>query len=386
MESGVRKAEEEAGEMELGRIGGRQVILLVWLVSFTSLVVLLPAPVAGLVQQDAWLAMLLGAAVVLPGVWAIVALGLRFANQDLVGCAGALAGGGGRVLVGFLYAAFFLLAGALAMRSGAELFATAFMPETPLLVFLLLMGAVAVVGAWYGLEVIARSLEIVFPLVLAVSAFQVLTVLPGVELAQVQPVGFTLLHRPLAAARAILIVAAGLGEAAVVGFFLPALYDPRAGLREGMLGVALAGLFLGVIIFAMVAIFGAWEPATFTFPAVELARAVRIAQFVERVESVIISIWLIIGFLKLALLLHTAAVALAGALQRSSYRPFVLPGGVAMTALAFFLVKNVTELIRLLTGWWVYAALGLELALPLLLWGWASLQRREGRRAGGRKA
>lgn len=370
--------------MELGRIGGRQVILLVWLVSFTSLVVLLPAPVAGLVQQDAWLAMLLGAAVTLPGVWAIVALGLRFANQDMAGCAGALAGGGGRVLVGLLYAFFFLMAGALAMRSGAELFATAFMPETPLLAFLLLMGVVAVVGAWYGLEVIARSLEIVFPLVVIISFLQVVAVLPGVELSQMQPVGFTLLHRPLAAARAVLIVAAGLGEASVLGFFLPALYDPRAGLWEGMVGVSLAGLFLGVIIFAMVTLFGPWETATFTFPAVELARAVRIAQFVERVESVIISIWLMIGFLKLALLLHAAAVALASTFQRSSYRPFVLPIGMAMVVLAFLLVRNVTELIRLLTGWWVYVTLGLELALPLLLLGWASLrQSGEGDEKGG---
>lgn len=348
--------------LERGKISLAQTVyLLVILVSATA-VIFLPAITAQAAGRDAWMSPLLAT---LPGIYlalVLTAIGARLPGRTLIEYLQDILGAWPGRVVGVLYILFFLHTNGMIIREFGELMSAMVMPRTPQIVFhalLLFLCAWAVRG---GLEVLARTSEIIFPLVLFLFTAAVLltakdmkffNLLPLLEngikpviLASLDPVGWR-------------------GEIILLGMFLPYLAKPREGGRGGILAVIIIGLILAADSIANTAVFGP-AVARMTFPTFSLVRQVSVGNFLERIDSVLVAIWVMGMYGKIALFYYATALGTAQLAKLGDYRPVVTPLGVILAALSVGAAENSMEVVDYIVKGFPPLAYIFEYILPTL--------------------
>jgi spore germination protein KB len=80
------------------------------------------------------------------------------------------------------------------------------------------------------------------------------------------------------------------------------------------------------------------------FPFFAAARVVHIADFLERIDSVFLAVWLFGMFLRVAMLLWSAAVGGAQLFGLRDYRPLVVPLAGIAVSYSLALAENFSEL------------------------------------------
>jgi len=369
---------EELG-IEKGRISSRQATYLVVNTILGTSILFLPALMAGEVGQDAWVAILIAAVLgFLIGSVLVISLGLRFPGKNFVEYAIELVGPlGGRIL-GFLWGGFYLVVNGIIVREFGELLKTEVMPETPLIVFVVMILSMAVFGVYLGLEVFARVNEIVFPLFLGVLLLLLLTGLPEMDFRNLQPV---FQHR----FPDIMVSAANLlafyGEGVVLAMFLPYMRQPEEAKRVQYEIPIILNFTMLLVIVGVIAYFGAGEAARMVFPTFELAKAVRLG-FVERIESLFVGIWVTSVGVKVMVISYVTVLALAHSLSLRDYRPLVFPCGLILAVLSVLQFADTNHIREFLARYWIPFGFTFQWFIPFLLYLVALVRKKD--QSGGR--
>lgn len=337
--------------------------LLVTLVTATAWL-FVPAITTKAAAQDGWLSVLVpatlfGIAVVL----VCVALGRRFPGRTVIEYSGDIVGKFSGKIIGLAYIFFFLHLNGIIIREFGDFVVTAFMPETPLLVFNAVIVLLAAYAVRAGLEVICRANQFVFPL-----AVLSLFALVGMVAAEMHPDNLMpILEKGLGPVlKGALAPASWRGEVMVLLMFLPYLNKPREARKAGLLAVVFIGFLLALDTAAMIAVFGAEMPGHMTFPTLYLARYVSIAQFIERVEAIVMILWVTGIMIKVACFYHAGVLATAQWCGVKDYRPLVFPLGIIQLVWSVTLFENARELVDYLANSPLYMYT-FELGIPLLL-------------------
>ena len=152
--------------LEKGKVTNRQGILLLCFTLVVSTAVLfLPAITATTAGRDGWISVLtVATAYGLLVAWVIIKLGSKFPDRTLVEYAPVIFGPYLGKLIGVAYVFWFTHINSVIVREFGDFLLASFMPETPLIAFIIML---LILGAWAtksGLEVICRSNEFIFPL------------------------------------------------------------------------------------------------------------------------------------------------------------------------------------------------------------------------------
>lgn len=350
--------------MRQARISHQQLAALAFTLHFAAAELVLPANLAKTGQSGGWLAPLASFLVAaLPIALMLGLLARRHPHQALGELACHLLGPFfGRALA-LLVALISTALTALSLRDVAEVIPVAILPATPLLALAVPFTVVAVYGAYCGAEVLAR-LSVFFVLANVVIFLLALATLSGL----VHPLRLLPLyeHSPLQ-----LFVAAWppIGWYAESWTFLAlaALVDQahRAG-RGLAAGAALATLALMLFTALSLAVFGHQFVADFNFPVYSLFQQITIGEFVERLDVILISIWLLGMIVKTATHLWLAANAAGFALGMANERP-LLPALAAVALILMALIPNLPWLFLFSTTLWTPFSLSLGLGIPALL-------------------
>ncbi|NLY50975.1 MAG: GerAB/ArcD/ProY family transporter [Firmicutes bacterium] len=114
--------------------------------------------------RDTWLAYLFALIAGLAVAWLCFALTQRLEVPTIQGIFATLGHYMGAPLA-LLYLWYYLYLCALVLRKISELYVTAVMPETPILVFAGVIVLLAAISVWSGLEIIGRLAELFFPFI-----------------------------------------------------------------------------------------------------------------------------------------------------------------------------------------------------------------------------
>ncbi|HHW40594.1 MAG TPA: endospore germination permease [Syntrophomonadaceae bacterium] len=317
--------------IEQGKISRRQALFLVSNAILATMVLYVPALLAQETGQDAWVTVILaGAGGVLYGA-IVVFLGARFPDKNLVEYSIELLGPWAGRAVGMVFGLFFLYLNGVVIREFSELLVSLVMPETPLVVFDILIVSLAAYGVYLGLEVFARVNEILFPTALFVGLGFIALAIPEMEFYHLKP---ALVHSFPALLRGSVLLLSFYLEGTALLMFYPALRRPEEGKPISyQVGFILAIAIL-VDILGVIAMFGPEEAARLIFPTFELAKTVHLGGFVERIESLIVGIWITMGGLKVMVFYYVSVLAFAESWGLRDYRPLVLPTGMILAALA----------------------------------------------------
>lgn len=317
--------------IEQGRISTWQAVLLVSNSILASMILITPALLSKEAGQDAWLSVLIAGVVgFLIGVF-VVSLGLRFPKKNLVEYSIELLGPWFGRVVCIIFALFFLHLNAYLVRTFSVLLITETIPETPISVLNILLVILVAYGVYLGLEVFSRVNEIIFPLFIVVAVIIFALAAPEMDFEQLKPY-FT--HPFSHILWGSLILSSFYAEGAFLLMLIPSLRSPEDA-RKIVLPVSIILLVVILVdVEGLIALFGAQETARMLFPTFELAKTVSLGAFLERIESLVVGIWVGSVSLKIMAFYYVSVLIFAEVFSLKDYRPLVLPYAFILVVLS----------------------------------------------------
>lgn len=367
--------------IEQGKISKRQAIFLLANTVLASMVLISPALMAKQAGQDAWVAVLIAGVFGLLFGMLVVSVGLRHPGKNMVEYGIDLLGPWLGRAVAIVFALFFLHLNAYVVRSFGSLLVTETMPETPLVVFNIMIVIIAAYGAYLGLEVFSRVNEIVFPLSILVGVSIVAMGLPELDFELLKPFFMHPLPQML---RASLILFAFYVEVAFFFMIIPSLRQPdeaRQVIGSVVLILSVAMLF---DVGALVTLFGHQETTRMIFPTYEFAKTVRLGGFLERIESLVVGIWVASVGLKVTAFYYVSVLTFAQTFNLKDYRPLVLPYAFILVVLSMVGWVDTNQIIVYLSRIYPLYAVTVLGGIALLLY-FISMAKRKGLTGGGKK-
>lgn len=360
--------------LEEGKITSSQLMLLVITLILASAILLLPSFTAKGALQDSWISGLIAMLAGILTATIILSLAKRFPEQTLVEYSISILGKPLGKLVGLLYLIFFVHLTAILLREISTTVITTILPRTPIQVTI----AISTIAMAYmirkGLEVIARVNIIIMPISLFFVVMIILMATPEMKFDNLTPI----LERGVMPIFLGAITPVGwFGEVVSLAFLLPFVNKLPRVKKHFYLGILFSGLVFTLVIIGTISVFGPNITKNTSFPTLALAREVNLANFLERIESILIATWIIWNFIKTGLFFYISVLILSQWLKLDNYRPVVFPMGIIIALIAETFFKNSIQLTDFLAKVYVFYAGFFEFLIPGLLIIVALLRRKK---------
>jgi spore germination protein KB len=278
------------------------------------------------------------------------------------------------VLLGLIYALWFLLLASIVVQEFTLFLNTAILPATPVTVIVVAFMAVVFYALRSGVEVWVRVNEILLWAIIASFAAVVLLPFNSMDLGKLLPIGEHTIGSLIAGS---LIGGSWRGEVVIVGMLLPALATTKNTTRNLLLAVLLVGLIAAAVKISVVAVFGGVVTGQYEFPVFSLARMISIGRIIDRLEVLVVIIWVFGTFIKVCALMYCSARAFSESLGFKEYQFLTFPLSILAVALSINMYSNVAELTDFLTYSFVgIGILTFELTIPAILLLIAVLRKR----------
>ncbi|PJO44617.1 GerAB/ArcD/ProY family transporter [Lysinibacillus xylanilyticus] len=326
--------------MEKEIISSRQFMIITLLFSIGTAILFLPASVTIEAKQDAWIAAIIGVVLSLPLIKLFVAFGNRTptltfveANEKILGRFFGKFTSIGFILICLLSAGELLYFIGLFMR-------TEIMPETPTMAFAFLFSIIIIYAAYLGIEVFARSAEILFPIFMLIFIFFVICISPSIKIENLQPIMETpkksiffsmirfisLFSFPLAVLLTIFPSAVNVQKSAQKGFYI---------------GSIIGGIVLVTIITLCILVLGPENTATRTFPSYSLAKRISIGNFLQRIEVILATMWIISIYIRTFMYFYAAVIGIGQLFKIKNHRPLIFPLGMIILGISQIVHPNI---------------------------------------------
>ncbi|MFJ8511743.1 GerAB/ArcD/ProY family transporter [Lysinibacillus xylanilyticus] len=328
--------------MEKEIISSRQFMIITLLFSIGTAILFLPASVTIEAKQDAWIAAIIGVVLSLPLIKLFVAFGnttptLTFveANEKILGRFFGKFTSIGFILICLLSAGELLYFIGLFMR-------TEIMPETPTMAFAFLFSIIIIYAAFLGIEVFARSAEILFPIFILIFILFVICISPSIKIENLQPIMETpkksiffsiipfisLFSFPLAVLLTIFPSAVNIQKSAQKGFYI---------------GSIIGGIVLVTIITLCILVLGPANTSSRTFPSYSLAQRISIGNFLQRIEVILATMWIISIFIRTFMYFYAAVIGIGQLFKIKNHRPLIFPLGMIILGLSQIVHPSITH-------------------------------------------
>ncbi|MFC5649400.1 endospore germination permease [Paenibacillus solisilvae] len=360
-----------------GQMGmtSRQFFICIFLFTIGTAILAVPSSIAAEARQNAWQPPVIGIGVGMVMVLLYVSVSKNGGAKTLFEINESVLGRWiGWVVNMFLTFSILMFCAQLLFYLG-NFVLTQFMPETPLISISLLFGSVGIMAVRSGLQTLVRSAELFFPWFCFFLALLIVLSIPQVKTDNLLP----------------------LFEADMPGIlrsaytfdsytFLPLIFilfilsssiiRPKSAYRNMYLASALGGLVLILIILLSIGVLGAKESAMDLYPSYELAKAINIAGFLQRIEAIMAFIWFISVYIKMAFFLHCTVQGMKHLFRLKHPRAMALPAGWIAIVLSTVVYPNAMYMKDWDSRVWSAFSLVLGIVYPLILLAIAIVRRK----------
>lgn len=330
--------------MEKAKISAYQFFILI---IFFELGTALFLPVGITAKQDIWLALLVGMAggfclyLVYYGLYSYYPeIPLTEYAQKILGKAL------GRILA-FLYVLYFMYLAARVVRDFGELLVIIFFPDTPLFIVNFLLVLVIMYTVSKGIEVLARTGEILFPLVIFIflSGLLLISVTGIIQLENIKPVLEEGYLRVLKTAFTETLYFP-FGEVLVFAMILPYLNRPKKAKQTGLFALGISGLVLALTKGINASVLGVNLVQRSDFPLLSAIQTIEVAGFLERLDIFFLLTTLITVFFKVSVYFYAAVTGAANLFAIKKSSQLVYQFGAVLLFLSITMASNYPEHIR----------------------------------------
>lgn len=275
-----------------------QFFILTFGLTLGTSILVTPSGLAGIAREDAWIADLLSTAINLFMVCIYIVLARLYPGSNLFEIFENILGKWCGKVLSLLYLFYILILTGTLLGNLGFFLTSEMMPETPIEATQILFLIAAVVCARLGIVVLARVGELVFPFIIVLFLVLVLTLIPQIHLDFILPI-FDDGIAPIIKAGSH---AAVFQELIIMMVFIPLVQEKKKGERAFLGGALLGELFLTLIVLLSVLVLGIEQTENNSFPAYALAKTINVGNFLQRVEGILVMIWILTFFIKISLL------------------------------------------------------------------------------------
>lgn len=322
-----------------------------------------PSDLVAYVGPAAWMSPIVGFAIVMVQVYLLWILLKPHKDKNLIEITEDVMGPYVGVVFNLAIVAVLVCVNFLYVRIFSEAMLIATLPQTPVSVVGAAFVICAIWGSYLGLEALARSVKLVYPLIFGGILILMLSLIPEYKINNLYPIfGNGVDHILLSGGLGSSVVAEGLLAAILIKSLASRKLFPKATTRAMIIGFATLFIMELVLLLSI-----HWRTVSeFVLPFYSLSRSIYLGRFFQRVESIFVIIWTFIALVKIALLLYASVVALAGTLKIKNYRPLIWPVAI-ITFMLSLLPPDFSATVQYNTSYlrrffWFFA-----LGLPLIV-------------------
>ncbi|HHU48869.1 MAG TPA: endospore germination permease [Clostridiales bacterium] len=311
--------------------------------------------------QDGWLAFLIGWMLGIIIIAVYISIYLLNPSQTLIGILKSNFGRFLGTVIGILYAWYFLHLAAIVLRDFGEFSLLVILPNTPLPFIIGCFAALCVYSLKKGIEVTARTGELLIPLIPLASLIVTLGIARLIDFSNIKPVlangikpvlttGFGVLSFPF-------------GETVCFLMVFP-LLRKRSTLRKTVfISTVIAGLLLLIIVVRDILALNPQLTQRAAFPA-ELAS--KLFPVINIYPLILLNL-LIGGTIKVIVCLYASAAAITELSGLSDYKALLSSITGFSVTLSIWLYDNVMQMFEFAVSTYPYYALPFQIIIPVLL-------------------
>ncbi|MEH7155725.1 GerAB/ArcD/ProY family transporter [Neobacillus drentensis] len=355
--------------MNIKKISAFQLFCLMYLFELGS------AIVVGLglqAKQDAWLAILLGmvGGICLFQIYHF--LYLQFPDQPLTSYITKILGKFIGTPLALIYCFYFLYIAGRVLRDFGDLLITSALDETPLIMINALMVLLITYGLSRGIEVIGRTSETVFFLMLLFGFIGItFTNFSGiVKLVNLAPL-FESGWKTLSSTVLKQTYTFPFGEMIAFTMILPHLNNQLNGRKIGIFALLASGITLSITVALEIAVLGAKGVAFSQFPLLDMIGQVNIGDFIQRLDIIVVATLIIGVFIKITVFFYAGYLGLTSIFHITKKKQkalFLLILGTLILISSIKMSSNFAEHLKVGLKWVpIYLHLPLQTGVPLLL-------------------
>ncbi|MGE4274370.1 MAG: endospore germination permease [Desulfitobacterium sp.] len=327
--------------LEGGKITAKQMVLLLFVGRSITWIAFLPVLAAPPENQDVWINCLTGFPIHLLVALPFYFLAKRFPHQTFFEYTDTILGKLGK-LIGILYILFLIHNAALTINYFSEFLTTVVMLLTPPLFFKISLLLLAAYAAYKGIENLGRLSELFAPIILFTVLVVVLSLVKDMDSKEFLP----LLESGVFPSSFLsgFYLASATIEIIAMAVILPFLNDCSKLKTVYLTFPLLLGVFVFIITATVIALFGDDLAKNLTYPFYNAVRLIQLGNFVERVESIHVALWVLGLSINLSLYLYVMALGASQVFQLKTYKPLLLPLVSIIIPVSAMLGKNIVEL------------------------------------------
>ncbi|CAG7657222.1 GerAB/ArcD/ProY family transporter [Paenibacillus allorhizosphaerae] len=345
------------------RITQLQLGLLIIIIHFTTIVGFIVPMIADVAAYRGWLALLAANVSGLLVAYISVTLAKRRPHEFLAHYGHALVGRWLHIAIMVLFSFFFLHLASLILRNITDFLVQIYLPSTPQWVVAAIFVFVISIGVRSGIEVIFRCASGFFFIIFSVASLNPFLV--GRELNYERAIA---LITHLQASRLVgdtYPYIAIFGEMFAVLFIFPYLARSDKTFRTLLWSSFSSLLFIETYFIMCLLLLGSHLTAQLTYPVLEMIRFIRIGDFLENLDPIVVAIWISGLFIKLSFLLYISVLIVSQLFGLKDTRPFSFSFGAILLTLSVHAAGNSTELNHFIMYVWPTYALLVE-SMPLI--------------------
>jgi len=346
-------------KLEGGKISGSQLVFLMMGFIFGITVILIPTQSAG---HMAWLAVLIGMLEALIFAFIFTTLAIRFPGKTLIQFNDIIYGPllGKLISLGYLW--YFLHLASLNVRTICNFLVNTGYPETPLIVFIILLTLLTASAVRNGIEVIARCSFILISITIFFYISDTILIIKDSTFTNLLPIGDIPLQEFIKASHAVATLPFG---ETVVFLMIIAFLNNIKEAKKSKIALIITGIFIAMASARNTAVLGITS-TIFNYPSFEVIRLINIGEILTRLEIAVVFVFLAMSFLKISVLYYATVLGTAQLLKLRSYLPLVFPLGVIIVILSIINFENLIEELYFPVNIYPYYSLPFQVGIPLL--------------------
>ncbi|GHH99429.1 GerAB/ArcD/ProY family transporter [Neobacillus kokaensis] len=309
--------------IEKGKISAQQMAIMMYPVIVGTGIISVPAVSAEYAKNDLWISPLWAALIGFVAVYIAFQLHKFYPGQTIMQYTEHIMGRTLGKILGFLYLVFYIQMNGGGIRIYAEFVTGVLLTKTPIIVVISTIVLVCAFAVRGGVEVVARVAQFFFPLYVLSMVVIIVLLFPDLNYKNIFPI---LADGLIPSMRGAIVPGGWFAEFILVSVLFPYLTNVEKGRKWGMISVFSVMMTFMVTNLLILFVFGE-TTSRYLYPLFTASRYISIADFLQKLDPVIMAMWVAGSFIKFSVVFYALVICTAQWLNLSNYRPIVFPLG-----------------------------------------------------------
>jgi spore germination protein KB len=350
-------------KLKLERIPQNQVVLFFTLYFYSTAVGFSFGPLTKLAHYDTWIVFMVSGLGGVMFAYFTIKLASRRPSEYFVHYGKEILPAWVHIPLMIILFFFFLHLGAYILREYEDFMVQKYLPTTPSAAVGIILGLVIAITVRIGIETLFRTAQGLFFLIVTMALTT--NIFIGKDFVWDRGIAFLTNHGLQGMLKGSYSITPWFGEIILLIFFFPLISNHTKTLKSILWATVFSVFMLIINAVSLLLLFGPNLTSHLTYPVLEMVRLIRIADFIENLDPIIIAIWSTAVFLKVSILLYVSTIILSQLFRLKDYRPLSFSLMMVMFVMSLKMSESTAELNDFFETSWATFAFFVE-CIPIL--------------------